>query len=345
MKVSRDASASTALSSRRALLAAGVSLAATPALAEWAPAQRLPDPAVRSLDPSFDRYRLTLASVERLYTGSRWAEGPVWLGDQRCVIWSDAPNNRMLRWSEVTGQVDEFRKPSNYANGNARDRQGRLITCEHLTRRVTRTEFDGSITVIADRFEGKRLNSPNDVVVKSDGSIWFSDPSSGIAGFYEGAPAASELPTTNLFRVDPAHGRVTLMSDQMKRPNGLAFSPDEKFLYVIESGSTPRRIHAFEMKGDRLGAGRVLIECRVGETPDGMRVDIDGNLWVGWGMGTAELDGVRVFNPAGLAMGRIDLPERCANLCFGGVARNRLFMASTTSLYSLYVNTQGAPLL
>lgn len=338
--------------SRRTMLAAGLGLLATPALAQsplqpaqpWAPAQRLPDPAVRGLDPSFDRYRLNLATVEKLYTGTRWAEGPVWLGDQRCVIWSDAPNNRMLRWSEVTGHVDEFRKPSNYANGNARDRQGRLITCEHLTRRVVRTEYDGTITVIADRFEGKRLNSPNDVVVKSDGSIWFSDPPSGIAGYYEGAPGVSELPTS-LYRVDPATGRVTLMSDKMNRPNGLAFSPDEKILYVIESGATPRRIHAFEIKGDRLGAGRVLIECKLGETPDGMRVDVDGNLWVGWGMGEPGLDGVHVFNPAGLATGRIDLPERCANLCFGGVARNRLFMASSSSLYSLYVNTQGAALV
>lgn len=336
--------------SRRAILGAGIAgTAALPSLAAampqgWRPTDRYPDPAVRVLDPSFAKYRLNLAGVERVATGFRWSEGPVWLGDQRCVIWSDIPNNRLMRWSEITGQVDVFRGPSNYSNGNARDRQGRLITCEHLTRRVTRTEYDGSITVLAERFNGKRLNSPNDVVVARDGGIWFTDPPAGIAGFYEGEPAEAELPTS-LYRIDPTSGAVALMSDAMNRPNGLAFSPDERTIYVVESGLTPRVIRAFEVLGTRLGRGRALLTCAQGETPDGLRVDIDGNLWVGWGMGTDETDGVRVINPGGEPIGHIALPERCANLCFGGAHRNRLIMAASQSLYSLYVNVQGAALV
>jgi gluconolactonase len=330
---------------RRGLLAGAGTLLAAPALAQWRPAERYPDPAIQALDPSFVRYRLAAGAVERLHTGTRWAEGPVWLGDQRALVWSDIPNNRLLRWSETTGAVDEFRNPSNFANGNARDRQGRLISCEHLTRRVTRTEYDGSITVLADRFDGKPLNSPNDVVVKSDGSIWFTDPPFGILGHYEGEPAQPELPTS-LYRIDPATRQVTLVSDAMNRPNGLAFSPDEKLLYVVEGGLSPRVIRAFEVSADghRIDAGRAFYTCAVGETPDGFRVDVDGNLWCGWGMGTAELDGVRIINRDGKPIGHISLPERCANLAFGGRHRNRLFMTASKSLYAVYVNTQGAAL-
>ena len=306
----------------------------------WRPSERYPDPAVEALDPSFARYRVTLAAVERLYNGCRWAEGPVWFGDMRCLLWSDIPNNRILRWDEATGLTGIFRQPSNNANGNTRDRQGRLVTCEHLTRRVTRTEYDGRITVLADRFEGKRLNSPNDVVVKSDGSVWFTDPDFGILGFYEGEQAQQELPT-HLYRIDPDSGSVTIATDAIERPNGLCFSADESVLYVVECGTTPGRIVAFDVVGAGLALSnrRVFADAGPG-TPDGMRCDVDGNLWCGWGM-SESLDGVLVFNRAGAPIGRVALPERCANLCFAGRHRNRLVMAASQSLYSLYVQTQG----
>jgi gluconolactonase len=309
-------------------------------MTEWQPAQRYPDPAVVSVDPSFDRYRIGLAKVERIASGCRWAEGPVWLGDTRSLLWSDIPNNRILKWDEETGTVSNFRKPSNNANGNTRDRQGRIVTCEHGGRRVTRTEHDGTITVVADSFRGKRLNSPNDVVVKSDGSIWFTDPTFGILGWYEGGKAEPESPM-NVYRVD-ASGAIDVAAEGINQPNGLAFSPDEKLLYVVESRSVPRKILACKVNADgkTLGERSVLIEAGPG-TPDGFRVDVEGNLWCGWGMGSEGLDGVHVFNPQGKLIGRIDLPERCANLCFGGLRRNRLFMAASTSVYALYVNTQG----
>ncbi|MGQ0652642.1 MAG: SMP-30/gluconolactonase/LRE family protein [Betaproteobacteria bacterium] len=306
----------------------------------WQPSQRYPDAAIHEVDASFARYRLALARIERLYTGTRWAEGPVWFGDQRCLVWSDVPGNRMLRWDEESGSVTDFRKPSNFANGNTRDRIGRLITCEHGARRVSRTEHDGSVVPLVDGYQGKRLNSPNDVVCKSDGSVWFTDPSFGILGFYEGAKAEPELPT-NVYRVDAA-GEMALVAEGVNQPNGLAFSPDESILYVVESRSVPRKILAFDVRKNALSNRRVLIEAGPG-TPDGLRVDVDGNLWCGWGMGAEGLDGVHVFNPGGRLIGRIDLPERCANVCFGGLHRNRLFMAASTSLYSLYVNTQGVP--
>jgi gluconolactonase len=307
----------------------------------WSPSLRYPDPLVQSLDKRFDKYRLPLASVERLYTGSRWGEGPVWFGDGRYLVWSDVPGNVMRRWDEETGAVSVFREPSNNGNGNTRDRQGRLVTCEHLTRRVTRTEYDGSITVVCDRFEGKRLNSPNDVVVKSDGSIWFTDPRFGILGNYEGEIAEPELPM-NVYRVDGKTGAVTVVADGINAPNGLAFSPDEKKLYVVESRSEPRAILSYDVapSGEKIANRKLLIDAGPSGTPDGFRLDVDGNLWCGWGM-TAELDGVRVFTAEGEPIGHISLPERCANVCFGGIKRNRLFMAASHSLYSLYVNTQG----
>ena len=309
----------------------------------WEPSDRYPDPAVEVLEPRFERYRIFQASVERLATGCRWAEGPVWFGDGRYLLWSDIPNNRILKWEEETGAVSVFRRPSDHANGNTRDRQGRLVTCEHDSRRVTRTEYDGSITVLCDRFEGKRLNSPNDVVVKSDDSIWFTDPSFGILGHYEGHVDEAELPT-NVYRIDGKTGRLTVMAEGINQPNGLAFSPDERRLYVVESRARPRKIRAYDVVADGTGlsGGEVLIDAGPNGTPDGFRVDVDGNLWCGWGM-TPELDGVMVFAPDGTPIGRIALPERCANVCFGGPKRNRLFMAASHSLYSLYVNTQGAP--
>jgi gluconolactonase len=312
------------------------------ATGQWQPSQRYPDPLVRSIDPSFTKYRLNTAKVEKIAAGMRWSEGPVWFGDGRYLLWSDIPNNCLMKWEEETGAVSVFRKPSSNSNGNTRDRQGRLVTCEHLTRRVTRTEYDGSITVLAESYEGKRLNSPNDVVCKSDGSIWFTDPLFGILGNYEGQIATSELPT-NVYRWDPMSKKLTVLAGDINRPNGLAFSPDESQLYVVEAGVTPRVIRAYTVSnGSQLVDGRTLITAEPNGTPDGLRVDIDGNLWVGWGMGAEGLDGVSVFNPQGKLIGRIDLPERCANLCFGGRHRNRLFMCGSTSVYSLFVNTQGA---
>ena len=309
----------------------------------WQPSSFYPDPAVQVLHPSFAQYRVFSAAVERLATRLRWAEGPVWFGDARHLLVSDIPNNRILKWEEETGAVSVFRRPSNFANGNTRDRQGRLVTCEHGGRRVTRTEHDGTISVLMDRFEGKRLNSPNDLVVKSDGSIWFTDPPFGLLGDYEGERAEQELPQ-NLYRLDPATGQATVLDDAVAGPNGLAFSPDERVLYVVQSRASPRNILAYDVTGDgtRITGRRVLIDAGAG-TPDGFRLDENGNLWCGWGMGTPELDGVMVFSPGGEPIGRIQLPERCANLCFGGPKRNRLFMAASQSIYALYVNTRGAP--
>lgn len=302
---------------------------------------RYPDPAVVVLDPRFRELILPLAAVERLAGDCRWAEGPVWFGDRDCLLWSDVPNNRLLRWDAVSAQTHVVRSPSGYANGNTRDRQGRLISCEHLGRRVVRTEYDGSLTVLADHYRGKPLNSPNDVVVKSDGSIWFTDPPFGIVGYYQGEKARQQLPEA-VYRIDPDSGELSCVADTVSGPNGLAFSPDESLLYVVESRARPRNLLVFDVASDgkSLSGQRVLFDAGEG-TPDGFRVDIHGNLWCGWGMGSAELDGVRVFTPQGELIGRISLPERCANLCFGGRHRNRLFMASCSSVYSLFVNTQG----
>jgi len=313
-------------------------------MTSWQPNERYPDPAVRVLDPSFNKYRLPLASVERLYTGCRWSEGPVYLGDSRCVLWSDIPNNRILRWDEETGVVSTFRKPSNNANGHTRDRYGRLVGCEHDTRRVVRTEYDGSITVLADSYNGKKLNSPNDVVVKSDHSVWFTDPTFGILGYYEGHKDESEN-TPAVYRLDATTGKLAMMTDEVPGPNGLAFSPDEKKLYVVGSRAEPRRtimVYDVTDNGTRLANGKVFIDAGPGGSPDGFRVDVDGNLWCGWGMGSSELDGVRIFDSEGKPIGHIELPERSANVCFGGRYRNRLFIAASHSLYALYVNTQGA---
>jgi gluconolactonase len=311
----------------------------------WEPSPIYPDAAIEILDPRFLKYRLFNAAVERLATGLRWGEGPVWIGDQRCLLVSDIPNDRILRWDEETGAITPFRSPSNKANGNTRDRQGRLVTCEHGGRRVIRTEYDGSITVIASHYGDRRLNSPNDVVVKSDGSIWFTDPAFGLLSHYEGTVAEPELPQ-NVYRVDPARCEITVVAEAIAGPNGLCFSPDEKTFYLVESRATPHRlIAAYDVSADgrSIGNRRVFADAGPGGTPDGIRCDIDGNLWCGWGMGKPELDGVMVFAPDGTAIGRIALPERCANVCFGGRHRNRLFMATGRALYALYVNTQGAP--
>src|SRR5437868_7819189 len=299
---------------RRSLTTATGATAATTftrtALGGWEPSERYPDPAIQILDPSFAKYRLALAGVERLATGMRWCEGPIYFGDARCLLWSDIPNNSIMRWDEGTGRVSIYRRPSNNANGNTRDRQGRLVTCEHDTRRVTRTEYDGSVTVLIDKFDGKPLNSPNDVVVKSDDSIWFTDPPFGILGNYEGHVATVELPT-NVYRVDGKTGRATVVAEGINGPNGLCFSPDEKKMYIVESRSVPRTIRVYDVTGDgrKLAKGRILIDAGPG-TPDGFRCDVDGKLWAGWAMGEVGLDGVMIFSPAGVPTGRIALPER-----------------------------------
>ncbi|WP_305073408.1 SMP-30/gluconolactonase/LRE family protein [Propionivibrio sp.] len=311
---------------------------------------RYPDPTIEVLDPAFLRYRIFSASVEQLGSGLRWAEGPVWFGDGRYLLFSDIPNNRILRWDETTGGLSVFRQPSNHSNGLARDRQGRLIACEHLARRITRTEYDGSITVLADRFDGKRFNSPNDIVCASDGSIWFSDPVFGISGEWEGEKAEPELPQ-GVYRIDGQTGRVTRVIDEMAGPNGLCFSPDGRTLYVVESRATPyRRIWAYSVSkdGKRLGRRRPFVDANGPGAFDGIKVDVDGNLWCGFGSNgsleadPAALDGVRVYDAEGRPLAHIHLPERCANLCFGGAKRNRLFMAASHSLYALYVETRGA---
>ena len=333
------------MATRRAFLAAGAGAAVVAATtsrlqADWQPSARYPDPAIKILDPSFLKYRVNSAKVERLGTGYRWSEGPVWFGDGRYLLWSDIPNNRILKWEEETGAISLFRKPSNNANGNTRDRQGRLLTCEHDARRVTRTEYDGTITVIAERFEGKPLNSPNDVVCKSDGSIWFTDPPFGMLGFYEGHRATPEL-ATNVYRVDPSNGRLAVVASDVNRPNGLAFSPDESSLYVVEAGVSPRLVVAFDVVGGtRLARRRTLImpapALRTACAWTSTATSGSAGAWARKGSTWP------VFNPEGKLIGRIDLPERCANVCFGGAQRNRLFMTASTSLYSLFVNTQGA---
>jgi gluconolactonase len=326
---------------RRNFMAGAIATATFPSHGHsgWEPSLEIPDPHVEILDKSFLRYRLELASLERLYTGTRWGEGPVYFGDGRYLLWSDTPNDRILRWDEETGAVSVFRKPSNYANGNTRDREGRLVTCEHVGRRVSRTEYDGSITVLMDRFNGKRLNSPNDVVVKSDNSIWFSDPPAGIVGDYNGRKAVSELPLS-VYRLDPSTGQAAVVAPDIGQPNGLAFSPDEKLFYIIDV-RRGRSIYVYDVVDDgrKLANGRLFYDPKGGQT-DGFRVDVDGNLWCGWG--GADFAGVVVLSPSAQPIGRIRLPERCANVCFGGIKRNRLFMAAAHSLYSIYVNTQGA---
>ena len=300
---------------------------------------RYPDPAVRVLDPRFESCRVPNAAVERIATGFRWVEGPVWFGDHRCLLWSDIPNDRVMRWDEQTGAVSVFRSPSSFSNGNYRDRQGRLVTCEHLTRRVTRTEHDGTIAVLADTVDGRRLNAPNDLVVSADGAVWFTDPGYGIMSGYEGERAEFELPT-RVYRIDPDTGVVETVIESLERPNGLCFSPQETLLYVVDSGSSPATIHVYDMSTGRPAGGRVFADMSPG-TSDGIRCDTAGNLWSAATRGGEGYDGVHVFAPDGTRIGQILLPERCSNLSFGGRGNSRLFMTASQSVYALYTNVVG----
>ena len=355
--------------------AAGTSLAALTGAAgaqsfAFTPNQRYPDAAVQILDPSFAKYRLFSSSIEQVGTGMRWAEGPVYFpnaaaGKPGYLLCSDIPNNRLMKFDEATNKFTVHKENVNYANGNTRDRQGRLVTCEHsVTRRVVRTEKDGGMTVLADSFEGKRLNAPNDIVVRSDDSIWFTDPLFGINGEWEGSRAKPEQATTNVYRIG-ADGKIAAVLTDLVNPNGLAFSPDEKKLYVVEWKGTPNRsIWSYDVGADGALSGKVkLIDGAGAAALDGFRVDRDGNLWCGWGSNGAlqaepsdvggrkvfqlkgkseDLDGVMVFNPEGKPLAFIRLPERCANLTFGGPKNTRLYMTSCHSVYALYVEAHGA---
>ena len=294
-----------------------------------------------AFDKRFNKLLTGHGRVERVWTGGRWTEGPAWFAAGRYLVFSDIPNNRLMRYDECDGHVSVFRQPSNNCNGNTTDPQGRLVTCEHLTRRVTRTEHDGSITVLASNYKGKRFNSPNDVVVKSDGSIWFTDPSYGILSDYEGIKAPMELDRCNVYRIDGQTGDITVVADDFVKPNGLAFSRDESLLYIADTGLShdpngPKHIRALKVNADgkTLGASKIFADCVAGLF-DGFRVDRDDRIW------TSAADGVHCYLPTGDLIGKIKLPEICGNVCFGGTHRNRLFMCGTTSLYSAYLAING----
>jgi gluconolactonase len=294
-----------------------------------------------TLDERFNRLVNSNARLEKLYEGCRWAEGPAYFAAGRCLVWSDIPNDRMMRYDETSGAVSVFRHPAGYSNGNTVDRQGRLVTCEHGGRRVSRTEPDGSITVIASHHDGKRLNSPNDVVVRSDGSIWFTDPSYGIDTDYEGHKAESEIGACHVYRVDPNSGEIRVVADDFERPNGIAFSLDERRIYIADTGSThvkdgPRHIRVFDVdERGKLTNGKIFAQSTSGLF-DGLRLDEAGRIWTSAG------DGVHCYDPDGTLIGKILVPEVVANVVFGGPKRNRLFICGTTSLYAMLVQVNGA---
>jgi gluconolactonase len=296
-----------------------------------------PDPDLVALDPRFRRCILFNAPLQRLHTGTLWAEGPAWNGVGRYLVWSDIPADAQMRWIEDDARVTRFRSPSGNSNGNTFDAQGRQLSAEHGNRRVVRYEADGAVTVIADRYRGKRLNSPNDLVVHPDGSIWFTDPSYGIRGMYEGNPGESETREA-VYRVDAGSGRVDLVSDEVTQPNGLCFSPDYARLYVADTGTG--EIREWKVAGSGLRDGRpfarIVLPDGGRSTADGIRCDVEGNVWAG------ARPGVVVLAPDGAIIGMIRLPELCANLCFGGAKRNRLFMTASQSLYSVHVAVRGA---
>ncbi|MFL9925028.1 SMP-30/gluconolactonase/LRE family protein [Herbaspirillum lusitanum] len=300
----------------------------------------MPDTPFEFHDPRFRRMVVATTTIERLYQGCLWAEGPVYLPATDELIWSDIPNNRMMRWApEIGGGV--FRRASDFTNGNTLDREGRIVSCQHGGRQVVRTEADGSITVLASHWQGKRLNSPNDVVVKSDGSIWFTDPDYGINSDYEGYKAESEIGACNVYRLDPATQELSIVASDFERPNGLAFSADESKLYIADTGLThraggPHHIRVCDViDGKRLGEGKLLAEINPG-LADGFRLDSNGNIWTSAG------DGVHCLSPEGELLGKIRIPEVVSNVVFGGPRNNRLFITATTSVYAVYVAVNGA---
>jgi gluconolactonase len=330
---------------RRAFLAmagAGAGLAQTPR--DWSNAQpvRYPDPDIVTLEKSFSKYAMFNASIYRHYVGTKWAEGPAWCAQGRYLVWSDIPNNRQMRFVEDDDRVSVFRNPSGYSNGNTFDYQGRQLSCEHGGRRVARYEHDGTVTTIAGKYNGKPLNSPNDVVVHPDGGIWFTDPPYGILGNYEGDVAKPENKEA-VYRVDPKTAAVEVVTDALDKPNGLCFSHDYKKLYVADTGD-PRDIQVFDVADNKLRNQKRFTDMKLGAkagAADGIRADVDGNIWAGANGGPG-YDGVHIFTPQGQRIGMILLPEICANICFGGVKRNRLYMVASQSLYSVYVGTRGA---
>ena len=312
---------------------------------------RYPDPSIVVLDPRFAKLKTNNAAVERVATGFRWAEGPAWNGEGRYLVWSDIPNNRQMRWLEEDGHVSVFRQPSHYSNGNTFDFEGRQLSCEHDARRVVRYEHTGKVTVLADKWQGKPLNAPNDIVVHPDGGVWFSDPGYGITSNYEGHMAKLEIKEA-VYRIDAKTGKMDKVADELYKPNGLCFSPDYKKLYICDTGAThfpevPKIIKVYDVEnGSSLRNGRQFINMELpgkgAGLADGIRADEEGNIWTGAGWVGEGYDGVHVFSPDGKRIGMILLPEVCANLCFGGTKRNRLFMAASQSLYSLFLEVRGA---